>query len=730
MSLENDDNDVVSSEYSGGEIQSEPTVNLKEVNAQSPKIRMAFSSEEEAYNFYKAHAKETGFKVRKGKIRRLADQSIRTKSFLCSKQGFRVQKQANKTPTYQRKETRTGCEAMVHFIVENGKWVISDFNPKHNHDLQGKSNIVVGSSTNISCDHSMSTTMNEAGTVKEGAANSVGFHNMECTSILNDEKVNGLQLVDGQSLLDYFGHMQVEDPSFLYTVQVNHRNCLMNFFWMDGRSKIDYDYFGDVVILDTTLRIDAYNMTCAPFLGINHHGQYILFGGALLLDNSTDSFIWLFRTFLEAMGSCQPKTIFTDGCQALSDALEVVLPNTKHLLGLRYIFQNTAEHLSSYSGQTGFDSLFNKCIFDCDSEEEFESMWGSLLEQYNLYENSWLKDLYALRRKWSQYTCKSIFSAGMRSPQGYESICKIFQNWTNETMTPLQFIQQYLKIAEQQRKEELYEDSHCHGSEATIILRSNAMEKEAAKIYSCAIFKLFQAELLECLSVAVEEIPSDGMKTTFKLTEGDPRKEKTVEFNSLESHVICSCKKYESVGILCVHALKVLNARNIFSIPPQYILKRWTKSAKDGMVADGHEAEVPAESQRHLHPLKSKLMHNAVNVITKSLANQGTWMIVDDHLKMALRKVEEALRTKNIGHLTTIDVDVHCNDDAVSANRIGSTESEQTIASPSRINRQEVSENIMKSQLKRKHENEVREMNCKFSDGVIIHYTLNCLVFF
>ncbi|KAJ0100266.1 hypothetical protein Patl1_21120 [Pistacia atlantica] len=417
------------------------------------------------------------------------------------------------------------------------------------------------------------------------------------------------------------------------------------------------------------------------------------------------------RTFLEAMGNRQPKIIFTDGCQALSDALEVVLPDTKHLLGLRYIFQNTAEHLSSYSGQTDFDSLFNKCIFDCASEEEFESMWGSLLEQYNLYENSWLKDLYALRGKWSQYTCKSIFSAGMRSPQGYESFCKILQNWTNETMTPLKFIQKYLKIAEQQRKEELYEDFHCHGSAATTILRSNAMEKEAAKIYTSAIFKIFQAELLECLSVAVEEIPSDGMKTIFKLTEGDPRKEKIVEFNSSESHVICSCKKYESVGILCVHALKVLNARNIFHIPPQYILKRWTKSAKDGMVADCHEAEVPAESQRHLHPLKSKLMHNALDVITKSLANEGTWMIVDNHLKMALRKVEDALRTKNIGHLNTIDVDVHCNDDAVSANHIDCTESEQTIASPSRINRQEVSKNIMKCQLKRKYENEVREMN-------------------
>ncbi|XP_061356486.1 protein FAR1-RELATED SEQUENCE 5-like [Gastrolobium bilobum] len=45
----------------------------------------------------------------------------------------------------------------------------------------------------------------------------------------------------------------------------------------------------------------------------------------------------------------------------------------------------------------------------------------------------------------------------------------------------------------------------------------------------------------------------------------------------------CGSKKFESVGLLCLHALKVLNFHNIFEIPSQYILKRWTKNAKDGL---------------------------------------------------------------------------------------------------------------------------------------------------
>ena len=39
-------------------------------------------------------------------------------------------------------------------------------------------------------------------------------------------------------------------------------------------------------------------------------------------------------------------------------------------------------------------------------------------------------------------------------------------------------------------------------------------------------------------------------------------------------------------GILCKHALKVLNANNVFNLPPQYIMGRWTKYAKRGFYVD------------------------------------------------------------------------------------------------------------------------------------------------
>ena len=77
---------------------------------------------------------------------------------------------------------------------------------------------------------------------------------------------------------------------FFYSVQVNQDNRIANFSWRDGRSKLDYDSFRDV-IFDTTYQTKKYNLICAPFVGINHHWNNVLFGCAFLTDETTQSFI-------------------------------------------------------------------------------------------------------------------------------------------------------------------------------------------------------------------------------------------------------------------------------------------------------------------------------------------------------------------------------------------------------------------------------------------------------
>ena len=42
---------------------------------------------------------------------------------------------------------------------------------------------------------------------------------------------------------------------------------------------------------------------------------------------------------------------------------------------------------------------------------------------------------------------------------------------------------------------------------------------------------------------------------------------------------------------MCKHALKVFNVNDVFILPPQYILNRWTKYAKRGFYIEKQESE-------------------------------------------------------------------------------------------------------------------------------------------
>ncbi|KAK2391080.1 protein FAR1-RELATED SEQUENCE [Trifolium repens] len=105
---------------------------------------------------------------------------------------------------------------------------------------------------------------------------------------------------------------------------------MINFFWVDTRSRLAYQQYGDVITFDTTYKTNKYSMPFAPFVGLNNHYQSILFDCALLQDETENSFIWLFETFLEAMDGKKPISVITDQDLAMKAALAKVLQETRY----------------------------------------------------------------------------------------------------------------------------------------------------------------------------------------------------------------------------------------------------------------------------------------------------------------------------------------------------------------------------------------------------------------
>ncbi|KAM1052993.1 hypothetical protein PS2_000527 [Malus domestica] len=309
-----------------------------------------------------------------------------------------------------------------------------------------------------------------------GGSQNVGFTQRDCYNVVNKEKMVMFEARDAQSLINLFKHKQAEDHMFFYTVQVDQENRMTNFFLRDGRSRLDYECSGDVVVFDTTYRTNRYNMICAPFVGVNHHWK---------------------------------------NCQAMANGIEKV-----------------------FSGST----------------------WDELVAEVNLTGCSRMCSrmnmLYALRAKWCPAFSHDTFTCRIQSSQRSESTNNVFHQISTKTMRLIEFVHHYDKQAAKMRTSESEESYRCNQGLPSRVAQRSGILKHAATVYTRKMFKIFEKEFLNSLAVTMHEYESCGTIHSFELNEEGHTRVYLVQLNSSDGTVSCSCKMYESMGLLCRHALR------------------------------------------------------------------------------------------------------------------------------------------------------------------------------
>ncbi|GAU43932.1 hypothetical protein TSUD_135800 [Trifolium subterraneum] len=489
-------------------------------------------SKEEAYDLYQEHAFKVGFSVRKGKECYYDNEkkNTRLKDFYCSKQGFKNNEPDGEV-AYRRGDSRTNCKAMVRFnVTKEGVWKVTKLILKHNHEFVPlHQRYLLRSMRNMSNlkEDRIKSMVNDA--IKIGGFDKHGVMLKDMHNYVSTEKLKYIEAGDAQSLLNHLQNRQAQDSMFYYSVQLDQESRLTNVFWRDGKSVVDYNCFGDVVIFDTTYRANKYNLICAPFVGVNHHLQNIMFGCALLFDESEVSFAWLFKTFLESMGNQQPKTIFTTHDPAMAKAIGEVMPNACHRLCLWHIAKIAPSYLDSLISDQKFQSLFSKCMGGCDSEEEFQRTWDEMINVYKLQDHQWLSSMYEIRHKWSTAYSKNVFSAGIKSCQKIESTNNVLDEIAGKTTTLTQFLLAFEKMLKKWRRlevEEEFKNSQRTGG-----------------------------------STSIEIGQSDNVSNHEVMLNHMPNKKYTVTFDSSNMKISCSCCKFGSMGILCSHALRIYNIK-------------------------------------------------------------------------------------------------------------------------------------------------------------------------
>ena len=131
------------------------------------------------------------------------------------------------------------------------------------------------------------------------------------------------------SMLKYFQEKIAENPAFQYALQMDCEEQIANIFWVDAKMIMDYAHFGDVSF-DTTFGTNKESRPFGVFVGFHHFRETVVFGAALLYDETFESFKWLFETFLKAHSGKQPRTFYTDQDAAMGKTVAEVFAEAWH----------------------------------------------------------------------------------------------------------------------------------------------------------------------------------------------------------------------------------------------------------------------------------------------------------------------------------------------------------------------------------------------------------------
>ncbi|XP_006341404.1 protein FAR1-RELATED SEQUENCE 6-like isoform X2 [Solanum tuberosum] len=612
----------------------------------APAVGMEFESYDDAYNYYNCYAREVGFRVRvKNSWFKRNSREKYGAVLCCSSQGFKRIKDVNRL----RKETRTGCPAMMRMrMVDSKRWRVLEVTLEHNHSLGTKAYKSIkktgaGNKKKLdsNCNAEVQTIkLYRALVIDAGANRNANFSARRCqTSSDFHDKLN-LRKGDTQAMYNYFCRMQLTNPNFFYLMDLNDEGQLRNVFWIDARSRAAYAYFVDVIYIDNSYLSNKYEIPLVAFVGTNHHGQSMLLGCGLLAGETKASYVWVFKAWLTSSLGRFPQTIITERCKVLETAINEVFPRSLHRFALSHIMRKVPEKLGGLRNYDVIRKALFKTVYEGLKPFDFEAAWRVMIQRFGVGDHEWLCSLYNDRAKWAPVYLKDTFFAGMATARLNETLAAFFDKYVHK-QTPLkEFLDKYELALQKKFKEEALADMESRSSNPELKTRCS-FELQLSKVYTREIFKRFQLEVEEMYSCfSTTQLHVDGQVVIFLvkervLEEGNRREIRDYEvlYNRTAAEVRCICSCFNFYGYLCRHALCVLNFNGVEEIPSKYILSRWKKDYKRLCAPDVESSSTESTEQVQWY---SQLYRSALQVVEEGVISL-------DHYKVALNAFEESL---------------------------------------------------------------------------------------
>ncbi|KAK2971627.1 hypothetical protein RJ640_003447 [Escallonia rubra] len=445
-----------------------------------------------------------------------------------------------------------------------------------------------------------------------------------------------------------FKNQASQDPSFFNAFQLDNEEQITNIFWADGRMRMDYELFGDIVTFDTTFATNKDHRPLGVFIGFNHYREQVIFGASLLYDETQASFDWVFNTFLEAHKFKKPIMLFTDQDIAMGNAVRVVMPKVRHSLCTFHIMQNAIKHLGNLmKDDSCFLSDFKALMFEFNDVTKFEKEWEALLKRYKVHGNSWLDTTYALKEKWARCYMKTTVILGVQSTQLSESMnAKLKKSLKSKLDIPT-FFKLFAMVVSEKRYKEVEVEYNVKEKMSRVKVSCLPLLKQAGKVYTPKIFELFQKQWEKSLLALVGNKQDKCRLEEYLIVSCDKEGEYVVTHDEENATLSCSCTKFEMVGIFCGHALKVLDVLGVQYIPETYILKRWTRGARDDCALADEGLDIHRSEGLNISDRYRELWPDAVRIAHKASEFKDGYILYKTRMKELDKEIEELRKKHN-----------------------------------------------------------------------------------
>ncbi|XP_058216504.1 protein FAR1-RELATED SEQUENCE 12-like [Rhododendron vialii] len=160
---------------------------------------------------------------------------------------------------------------------------------------------------------------------------------------------------------------------------------------------------------------------------------------------------------------------------------------------------------------------------------------------------------------------------------------------------------------------------------------------------------MFQDELFQNIAYKVMATNEDEHWVMYVVNriKGSGSRVREVVVDKSSNHVSCSCKMFECAGIPCWHMLAYFCRMQMEDLPNEYILRRWTKSAKAMRVRDDLGSGMKEICDTSLLDRRYRLFQLASTLIDEAMViEDGTEFVVEllssGHKKMCdMKKVSQ-----------------------------------------------------------------------------------------